>query len=313
MSPTRMLSLLALSLTVMLQSRGTFAGPGGPESKRPPQSATTVNPAAHLAEVLNGLPAADSVIVVRSSAPIRATPRERRTLPLREPGSPTTEIVGRPGPEWRERFAKTLGDAQPLEQPAVMAQMPGDSSIRWMIQVRAYHGSRVHLIVLRLADRYALIRDKPYGAIFDIAPIAQALFDLAREALPQDQWLQTATLPPPAAAPQPTPPAPVVVAPPTSDELPKFGEYVYVEELPEAVQKVQPSTPPAARAARISGTVMVQALVGKDGLVKDTRVVKSIPDLDAAALDCVRQWRFKPALTHNEPVAVWVAIPVKFE
>jgi len=103
----------------------------------------------------------------------------------------------------------------------------------------------------------------------------------------------------------------LVVAPP-SDELPKFGDYVYVEELPEPVTKVAPAYPEIARDAGVDGTVMVQALVGKDGGVKDTRVVKSIPMLDAAAVAAVKQWVFKPALSNNKPVAVWVAVPVHF-
>ena len=103
----------------------------------------------------------------------------------------------------------------------------------------------------------------------------------------------------------------IVVAPP-SDELPKFGEYVYVEELPEAVTKVSPIYPDIAREAGVDGQVMVQALVGKDGHVKDVRVVKSIPMLDASAVAAVKQWVFKPALSNNKPVAVWVAVPVKF-
>jgi len=103
----------------------------------------------------------------------------------------------------------------------------------------------------------------------------------------------------------------MVVAPP-SDELPKFGEYVYVEELPEAITKVPPIYPDLAREAGVDGTVLVQALVGKDGKVKDTKVVKSMPMLDAAAETAVKQWVFKPALSNNKPVAVWVAVPVKF-
>jgi protein TonB len=57
---------------------------------------------------------------------------------------------------------------------------------------------------------------------------------------------------------------------------------------------------------------LVQALVGKDGQVKDTRVVKSIPMLDQAAVVAVKKWVFKPALSNNKPVAVWVAVPVRF-
>src|SRR6266850_5009394 len=103
----------------------------------------------------------------------------------------------------------------------------------------------------------------------------------------------------------------IVVAPP-GDELPKFGEYVYVEELPEAITKAQPVYPDLAREAGVDGTVLVQALVGKDGKVKDTRIVKSIAMLDGAAEAAVKQWVCKPALSNNKPVAVWVAVPVKF-
>ena len=103
----------------------------------------------------------------------------------------------------------------------------------------------------------------------------------------------------------------LVIAPP-SDDTPAFGEYVYVEEMPEAVKKVQPEYPDLARQANMEGTVIVQALVGKDGKVRDTKVVKSVSVLDDAAVAAVKQWVFKPALSNNKPVAVWVAVPVKF-
>lgn len=103
----------------------------------------------------------------------------------------------------------------------------------------------------------------------------------------------------------------IVVAPP-SDDMPKLGEYVYVEELPEAVTKVKPEYPDIARQANVDGTVLLQVLVGKDGKVKDAKVVKSVAMLDASALAAVKQWIFKPALSNNKPVAVWVAVPMKF-
>ena len=103
-----------------------------------------------------------------------------------------------------------------------------------------------------------------------------------------------------------------IVVAPSEEELPKFGDYVYVEELPEAVTRVQPTYPDLAREAGVDGTVQLQALVGKDGKVKDVRIMKSIPMLDAAAEAAVRQWVFKPALSNNKPVAVWVGVPVKF-
>lgn len=94
--------------------------------------------------------------------------------------------------------------------------------------------------------------------------------------------------------------------------LPAFGDYVYVEELPEAITRVPPVYPAAARSAGVEGIVMVQALVLRDGSVGDTRVVRSIPPLDVAASTAVRQWRFQPARANGQPIAVWVGIPVRF-
>jgi TonB family protein len=95
------------------------------------------------------------------------------------------------------------------------------------------------------------------------------------------------------------------------DWAPRLGEYVYVEELPEAILKV-PQYPDFARTRGIQGMVLVQALVGRDGLVKDARIMKSIPALDSYAVEAVMQWRFKPGAAKGAPVAVWVAVPVKF-
>src|SRR5215831_4813837 len=91
-----------------------------------------------------------------------------------------------------------------------------------------------------------------------------------------------------------------------ADSLPKPGDFVYVEQLPEVIHRVAPQYPTWAREQGIEGTVMLQALVGKDGLVKDARVVKSIPMLDPHAVDAVMKWRFKPAMAKGQPVAVWV-------
>ena len=104
----------------------------------------------------------------------------------------------------------------------------------------------------------------------------------------------------------------LVVAPPDDDALPKFGDYVYVEELPEVITRIPPDYPDLARSAGVDGVVQLQALVGKDGKVKDVKVMKGVEMLNDAAVKAVKQWIFKPALSNNKPVAVWVAVPVKF-
>ena len=101
-------------------------------------------------------------------------------------------------------------------------------------------------------------------------------------------------------------------AAPRDSSLPGPGDYVYVEELPTAITKAVPVYPEEARRAGVSGTVMVKALVARNGRVVDVEVASSIPELDDAAIQSVRQWEFKPAMTKGQPIAVWVMIPIKF-
>jgi TonB family protein len=79
------------------------------------------------------------------------------------------------------------------------------------------------------------------------------------------------------------------------------------------LQRVPPIYPPSARAAHISGTVVIQAVVGKDGTIHDAKVVSSPDDsLSQAALDAVRQWRYQPYLLNGEPAAVMTTINLEF-
>ena len=99
---------------------------------------------------------------------------------------------------------------------------------------------------------------------------------------------------------------------PSGDGIPRVGESVAVDQLPVATQRQVPVYPEAARRKGLDGTVLVRALVSREGVVLDAIIQKSIPELDDAALTAIRQWRFRPATRKKAPVAVWVSIPVKF-
>lgn len=104
----------------------------------------------------------------------------------------------------------------------------------------------------------------------------------------------------------------IVIAAPPDDEAPKIGEFVYYEDPPTLVSMPKPEYPELARDAQLEGTVKVQALIGKDGLVKKTVVTKSVSLLDDAAIKAVASSRWRPAMNNNKPVEVWVEVPVKF-
>jgi protein TonB len=81
---------------------------------------------------------------------------------------------------------------------------------------------------------------------------------------------------------------------------------------PTKVKNVPPTYPPIAQSARVQGVVIIEATIGTNGKVTDARVLRSIPLLDQAALDAVRQWEFTPTLLNGVPVPVIMTVTVNF-
>jgi protein TonB len=105
---------------------------------------------------------------------------------------------------------------------------------------------------------------------------------------------------------------PVPVAPP---EPPRQNVPVRVADLPVSPRKIadaRPLYPEIARAARKEGTVILEAVLDPTGRVTQLRVIRSVPLLDQAALDAVRQWRYTPSLYGGHPVSVLMTITVTF-
>ena len=78
------------------------------------------------------------------------------------------------------------------------------------------------------------------------------------------------------------------------------------------IQKTHTVYPPIAKAARVSGTVILQATISKQGTIQGLKVVSGPAMLQQAALDAVRTWRYRPYLLNNEPVEVDTTINVIF-
>jgi protein TonB len=87
-----------------------------------------------------------------------------------------------------------------------------------------------------------------------------------------------------------------------------------VSHLAEAnlLHKVQPSYPTLARQAHVQGTVELRAIISKAGTIENLVVVRGHPMLAPAAIDAVRQWRYRPYLLNNEPIEVETEITVNF-
>jgi protein TonB len=107
-------------------------------------------------------------------------------------------------------------------------------------------------------------------------------------------------------APPPPPPVP---------EPPRPQTPVRAAQLPELPRKtvdVRPMYPEVARIARVQGTVILEAVLDTSGRVTQLKVIRSVPLLDQAAVDAVRQWRYTPSIYAGRPVSVLMTITVRF-
>jgi protein TonB len=78
------------------------------------------------------------------------------------------------------------------------------------------------------------------------------------------------------------------------------------------IRRVEPVYPPLARAARIQGQVIVEAIIGKDGTMQHVQLVSGHPMLSGAAIEAVRQWRYRPYILNGEAIEVETQITVNF-
>ncbi len=102
-------------------------------------------------------------------------------------------------------------------------------------------------------------------------------------------------------------------APPPPPEGPRV-KFIPYDDPPVPLSPIRPKYPEIAQEAGIEGTVVVQVFVDKKGRVKDTVILKGIPNtgLDESATQAIRSVRFRPAKQRERAVGVWISIPVNF-
>lgn len=138
-----------------------------------------------------------------------------------------------------------------------------------------------------------------------VLPAASSCSVLSVESIPEP--------PPPATQLETTAPVPRPSKPGCPEAVHQpWASATKVDELPEAITRVNPAYPDTARERRVSGTVQLSVLVCEHGRVIETLVTRSIPLLDEAAQNAADGWVFKPATQDQRPVSAWVPIPFRF-
>ncbi len=175
-------------------------------------------------------------------------------------------------------------------------------------------------ILLRLEANLtvdASVRQRLIAEADDLRQTAIAMRGTATQA-PQstfDSRADGGRMPPP---PPPPPPPTTYPAFPSYDGFAQLAQDLKPVRIgggikqPLKIRDVRPIYPPIAQQARVQGVVILEALIDADGGVQAARVLRSIPLLDQAALDAVRQWQYTPTLVNGAPQAVIMTVTVNF-
>ncbi len=98
----------------------------------------------------------------------------------------------------------------------------------------------------------------------------------------------------------------------TSGESDAVVSFENLTVKPSLIHKVEPRYPEKARKAGIEGMVVLKVLVDTSGNIETTEIVKSIPQLDEAAVEAASQFKFKPGQVDQKAVRTWMTIPFNF-
>jgi protein TonB len=191
--------------------------------------------------------------------------------------------------------------------PLPRAPKPVEVVMTEMARTAQAKVSRVFTAPVRVPDRVAMIVEDVTAA-----SVAEAVAGLAGTGLPAGVYMgnqiytsgQFATPPPP-----PVKPAEPAARTPEPVRIVNLGGRVLEGKI---LQRVLPVYPQLARSARVSGTVKLEAIITRDGRVRELKALSGHPLLVKAALDAVKQWTYQPTLLNGEPVEVNSTIEVHF-
>jgi peptidyl-prolyl cis-trans isomerase A (cyclophilin A) len=219
-------------------------------------------------------------------------------------GDPTGTGMGGPGYEFNDEFDPNLNFDRP-GRLAMANSGPNTNGGQFFITELPFESGNQHYVIFGQCDDASVevvkaiarvprdANDKPLSPV----DLVMTILDQAPPPLPP---------PPP---PPPIPPPPPGVVPGGEPRRISISAGVAVGML---ISKTTPVYPIDAKKAGVTGTVVLSAVIGRDGIVKELRVVSGPDLLRQAALDAVRQWRYRPYLLNDDPVEVRTTINIIF-
>lgn len=213
-------------------------------------------------------------------------------------GDPTGTGMGDPGYTFDDEFDANLNFDQP-GRLAMANSGPNTNGSQFFITEQGYDSLNQHYTIFGQCDESSVLvvktiarverndRDKP------MVPVTLKSVTIVREG-------------------QPLPAKPGEAAPAPAGAAPKKISISVVGAAGLLISKTAPVYPPEAKQAGISGTVVFQAVIDTTGSVKSLTVVSGPAQLQAAALEAVKTWKYRPYLLNGAPVEVNTTINVIF-
>jgi peptidyl-prolyl cis-trans isomerase A (cyclophilin A) len=216
-------------------------------------------------------------------------------------GDPTGTGMGGPGYAFDDEFDPNLNFERP-GRLALANSGPNSNGSQFFITELPFESGNQHYVIFGQCDDASVDvvkaiarvpRDSNDKPLSPVVLVKVRIFD----------QLPPPPRPPPGAANAPTPGA----AP-----MPRRISISAGVAVGLLISKVQPVYPIDAKKAGVSGTVVLSAVIGTDGIIKELQVVSGPDLLQQAALDAVKQWRYRPYLLNDEPVEVRTTVNIIF-
>jgi protein TonB len=205
---------------------------------------------------------------------------------------------GRADRNWQASMAERLNTAMTRNAaPAICARSTGPRHIRFGVQF--FHGQSRTTFIVYLADRcLEYWNGRSFLGSAETRSIHSDLLSLVKRAFPTDTSIRNLD-------------AAGLIS--CEDYVREHPGPAPPQSPPEILKYVPPRYPAAARKAGIQGRVTIDVRIEADGTLSDMKVVQSVPELDAAAIAAVREWKFEAAIDcWGQPMTTRFAVPVNF-
>ncbi len=213
-------------------------------------------------------------------------------------GDPTGTGMGDPGYKFDDEFDPNLNFDRP-GRLAMANSGPNTNGSQFFITEQGYETLNQHYTLFGQCD------DASVDVVKAIARVERDANDKPLAPVILEKVTILDRLPPPVPSPPPPPPSGVA-------QMPKRVSISAGAAQGMLVSKASPVYPIDAKQAGVQGTVVLSAIIGTDGSINDLQIVSGPDLLQQAAVDAVKQWRYRPYLLNGEPVEVRTTVNIIF-